>query len=555
MKFSARNIINACYGACRRFPVSVCMLVIMVFFAICCNHYPNSLPGGVYFFSIFYPATTALLCISFKLWQEEENDVCRRVIVQVVAHTVWLAACLYFSCKFPFEHSLPLPFTIVASALAILLSCWVLPFIKAPDDTQLWNFMWRTTVAAVVCACIALGLFIALGILIGSLRMLFGLYVNDKIIFDVFILCAGLVAPLLFMQLIPTGDRKHDGAVHVNRFARIVTSYILVPLVAAYVLTLYIYVIKVLLQWQLPNGGVSIPVAVLMALMLIAVFLMYPTRNDSALKINRLVLRWLPVIVLPLLIFMTIGIARRFDDYGVTVFRLYLALFNLWCYVVCAVLIVTRCKRFAWIISSFALAFLFFSVGPWSMGNITHYCLQKQVKSALVAAGCRKLPLGNSDYARCVKKLPKAQVTKITSQLIYLRDNFGPRSTARLISPQVNLNVPSDTLVLDDYIYSNFNNDQLVNIPKGATRVKYISQDAFFYIDDGTCSFTVLGGDKQCRFKISAHTLRNLEQDSASGKNALLLTSQDGSVLCVYRLYFDRSSGGDGAIDGLLFIK
>lgn len=99
MGISARNIINACYGGCRRFPASVCMLVIMVFSAICCNHYPTLLQDGFYFFLIFYPATTALLCISLKLWQEEENDLRRRVILQAVVHVVWLVACLYFRVR------------------------------------------------------------------------------------------------------------------------------------------------------------------------------------------------------------------------------------------------------------------------------------------------------------------------------------------------------------------------------------------------------------------------------------------------------------------------
>lgn len=553
MGISARNIINACYGGCRRFPASVCMLVIMVFFAICCNHYPTLLQDGVYFFLIFYPATTALLCISLKLWQEEENDLRRRVILQAVAHVVWLVACLYFSSKVPFDANLPVSFAIAAAVLSIVLSCWLLSFYKAPDDTQLWNFMWHTTVSVVVCAGIALALFIALGILIHSFRMLFGLIATDKVFSDVFILCFGLLAPLLFMQLIPAGDRKHDGSVHTNRFLNGVTHYLVVPLVTIYVLTLYVYAIKVLIRWQLPDGWVSTLVTVLMALMLIVIFLMYPTRNDVKMRFNRVVLRWLPVVVLPLLVFMTIGVARRLVDYGVTVFRLYLALFNLWCYVVCIVLIATRCKRFGWIISSFALAFLLFSVGPWSMGNVTRYCLQKQVKSALVAAGCRKLPLGNVDYSRCMKQLPPDKALAVNSKLLYLRDNYGSEATARLVDSHVSLEsvIVNDSLT-DDTFYTNYDFDQFVDIPEKVSKVKYVTQSAFFNVNGGACSFTVSADDRQCHFKISTATLHNMEQ--AAGKMPLLLKSQEGNVLCVYRLRFDRHAGGSGIVEGLLFI-
>ena len=61
-----------------------------------------------------------------------------------------------------------------------------------------------------------------------------------------------------------------------------------------------------------------------------------PSRvQEKQSAINEWIARWLPALVLPLLVLMTVGIIRRFNDYGVTINRLYLITLNIWCYIVC----------------------------------------------------------------------------------------------------------------------------------------------------------------------------------------------------------------------------
>lgn len=57
-------------------------------------------------------------------------------------------------------------------------------------------------------------------------------------------------------------------------------------------------------------------------------FGLYPTRMAHGKRMDELIARWLPAFVLPLLCLMTIGIIRRFNDYGVTINRLYLITLN-----------------------------------------------------------------------------------------------------------------------------------------------------------------------------------------------------------------------------------
>ena len=96
-----------------------------------------------------------------------------------------------------------------------------------------------------------------------------------------------------------------------------------------------------------------------------------PFSPPRTLRFEQRVARGLPIAILPLLVLMTIGIARRFNDYGITLNRLYLLTLNIWFYIVCIGLFVLRARRIQWIAVSFAGIFLLTSVLPVNYARLT----------------------------------------------------------------------------------------------------------------------------------------------------------------------------------------
>ena len=90
-----------------------------------------------------------------------------------------------------------------------------------------------------------------------------------------------------------------------------------------------------LVSWELPTGWVSWLIVALMTVCIAIQFGLYPARLENNKRFDNWIARWMPVLILPLLLLMTIGIVRRFNDYGITVNRLYLATLNGWFYFVC----------------------------------------------------------------------------------------------------------------------------------------------------------------------------------------------------------------------------
>jgi len=289
---------------------------------------------------------------------------------------------------------------------------------------------------------------IGVDLLVLSLDQLFGVDVDTKCYVYIAILCCLTLPLLMFLGLLPQGREKHDRRIRISSFLNGIIRYLFLPLAGCYLLVLYVYAIRILVRWELPDGWVSWLVVTLMAMCIGIVFGLYPTRikedepevydtNGDKSRMAGRVMRWLPMLVLPLLLLMTVGIVRRFLDYGITINRLYLLTLNLWFYAVCIGLIVGKARRISWIPVSFSLVFLLTSVLPVNYTSITRSVLHGKVKQALLEGNQYELPLSEQQYEAWAKSVSKEEADLIAGKLHYLQDWFGEESVADLVKEGV----------------------------------------------------------------------------------------------------------------------
>ena len=99
-------------------------------------------------------------------------------------------------------------------------------------------------------------------------------------------------------------------------------------------LVLYIYGIKILVTWELPEGYVTWSVTALVAEVLVVEFFLFPLSEKSLRPLGGLIKTALPALTLPLLVLMSVAIGYRINQYGFTTDRLYVLTFNIWCYMI-----------------------------------------------------------------------------------------------------------------------------------------------------------------------------------------------------------------------------
>lgn len=204
---------------------------------------------------------------------------------------------------------------------------------------------------------IGLILWAGISLLLFSLHQLFDIHFSGKCYAYIYYLCSITLALILFLGLLPQGEDKHNREPHSSEFLNGIIHYLFLPLTAGYLTVLYMYAARILVSWELPTGWVSWLIVALMTVCIAIQFGLYPKRLEENKRFDNWIARWMPVLILPLLLLMTIGIVRRFNDYGITVNRLYLATLNGWFYFVCIGLFAIKARRINWIPISFAIIF------------------------------------------------------------------------------------------------------------------------------------------------------------------------------------------------------
>lgn len=388
----------------------------------------------------YYLSVGTLLSLTLHLWCEEMKRIIPKIAVQAGMHLLLILDAIYL-----YSYSYEKSFTEIgiahgAGILAIGLSVFFLSFFKEKNDIPSWNFALSSITACVtanVIGCIMSG---GICFLILSVHKLFDLSIDSTCYLYVVILCNVCLSMFLFLGLLPQKQEKHNTRPLQHSFLNGVIHYLFLPLTGGYLIVLYIYALRILINWELPIGWVSWLVITLMTGCIVIEFGLYPSRMAQQKRTDNLIARWLPLFVLPLLFLMTIGIIRRFNDYGVTINRLYLITLNIWCYFVCITLIIIKAKRISWIPISFSLVFLLTSVLPVNYASITRQIIQKEVNQTIIHQNpMQNLPLSQEQHNQWLKTFSPEQARQINEKFIYLYEWFGKESICQWIDEDVSL--------------------------------------------------------------------------------------------------------------------
>lgn len=388
----------------------------------------------------YYLSVGTLLSLTLHLWCEEMKRIIPKIAVQAGMHLLLILDAIYL-----YSYSYEKSFTEIgiahgAGILAIGLSVFFLSFFKEKNDIPSWNFALSSITACVtanVIGCIMSG---GICFLILSVHKLFDLSIDSTCYLYIVILCNVCLSMFLFLGLLPQKREKHNTRPLQHSFLNGVIHYLFLPLTGGYLIVLYIYALRILINWELPIGWVSWLVITLMTGCIVIEFGLYPSRMAQQKRTDNLIARWLPLFVLPLLFLMTIGIIRRFNDYGVTINRLYLITLNIWCYFVCITLIIIKAKRISWIPISFSLVFLLTSVLPVNYASITRQIIQKEVNQTIIRQKpMLNLPLSQEQYNQWLKTFSPEQARQINEKFIYLYEWFGKESICQWIDEDVSL--------------------------------------------------------------------------------------------------------------------
>lgn len=417
-RLSLQNISETLLRVLKRFPVTTGLLVALTA-VLSYLLATETEPGRKLLCLLAFMSAGIVISLATSLWGEEQRDQRRRWIVESVSLALCAVYCvLLFLTDIIPDRGLP-AFYIgnIAWIVAIVILVPFGSFLREKDDLKAWHFILSLCVALLISGVVS-------GVMSGGLEgLLFGttalfeFELNEKAATVIMLVCSVLLFGMLFLALIPRGERKHNASSEMPSFLTKVVSWLLLPLLGCYIAVLYVYGINILIHWELPKGMLSWLVSAVMITYVLCYVLLYPQVLNKQSWQSKVLTFWLPIVILPLLVLMTVGVVRRFMDYGITAPRLYLLTLLIWFYAICIVMLVVPQKRFRWIALSFAALFVLSSGQPLNYYRI-----------------CRPILTAKIDKMFDNKVLTEEEMQKLQEDIAYMRTNYGEEYANRWVA-------------------------------------------------------------------------------------------------------------------------
>ncbi len=312
---------------------------------------------------------------------------------------------------------------LIQFALAALLCAAFAPFVRRHEANAFWQWNRALFVRFVVGGLFSVVLFGGLAIAIAAMKPLFGLHVPERTIFDLWLTVVFVFQPTYVFAGVP---RDFDALAEDRDYPivlRVFAQYLLVPLVALYLVILTVYLVKVLVTGQWPNGWIGWLVSSVSAAGLLAILLVHPVRDRDENRWIDTFTRWFFVLLLPAVGMLFAAIGKRIGQYGVTEERYDLFALAAWVTLIAVGYSWRRRADIRWIPMSLCAVALLTSFGPWGTYSVSRFDQTKRVLALVAELGVR--PDGTPSNAA---KLDFAARKKLSDAVRYLAGTHGVKA-------------------------------------------------------------------------------------------------------------------------------
>ena len=300
-----------------------------------------------------------------------------------------LAAGVLVLLYFHFERSAPLNVVqryVHLSATFHLLAS-VAPHLGVREPRGFWQYNLAILFRHLLATLYAAALFLGIALALAALDNLFGVDVPEMHYLRLFFLVLFVFHPLFFLAGVPRDFAAVDAELRYPGGLRVFSQYVMLPLVALYVVILTAYMGRVLLTGSWPSGWISYLVSGLAVAGVLSLLLVHPDRMDAGRNwIDRYALAfWIAIV--PSAAMVLLALWQRVDQYAVTERRYLLGVLALWLAGMALHAAITRSRNVKIIPLTLALLGAVTFAGPWSAYAVAERSQVNRLEEVLGAHG------------------------------------------------------------------------------------------------------------------------------------------------------------------------
>lgn len=273
---------------------------------------------------------------------------------------------------------------------ALLLLIMVAPYLTGGDDLSFWFFN-RQLWFGVIVSYAALILFAGgLSIALAAIDKLFGVDIDHELYLDIWMFASLVIGPVYALSWVPRRFEFTEEDCHDPPGLKFIVNWISVPMVVMYLLILYAYFIKIVMEGALPSGHLATMISGFVGAGVVTYLVSWPIRDKGSLQLKLFHKIFFPALIIPVG-FHFFAIIERVSAYGVTEQRYMLLLSAMWFGFLAIAFTMAKGKApIKAIPLTLAILFVFASFGPWGGVSVSGLSQYKRLESLLTQNGALK---------------------------------------------------------------------------------------------------------------------------------------------------------------------
>jgi hypothetical protein len=206
-----------------------------------------------------------------------------------------------------------------------------IPYINPKtSEKSFWEYNKNLFLNFILTAIFSLVLVLGVELAIAAVDNLFSLNIDNKLYPETGFFLAIFGSTLIFLLFNEKGLQELEKNQAYPLVLKFFTQFILIPLLIIYLVILYFYAGKIVLNWILPRGWVTYLVMAYSVVGILALLLVHPLKKEDARSWVKIFSDIFYFSLLPLLVLQYVAIFTRILEYGYTEARYYVLILALW---------------------------------------------------------------------------------------------------------------------------------------------------------------------------------------------------------------------------------
>ncbi len=298
------------------------------------------------------------------------------------------------------------------------------PFAGKGEVNGFWQFNKSLFLRLLEAGLYSFVLWAGLSVALAAVDNLFGIEVRPERYLQLWGIIVGLFNTWFFLSGVPENLELLEQETAYPKGLKVFTQYVLIPLVTVYVLILYAYLIKILIDWDWPRGWVANLVLGFSITGIFSLLLVFPVREHVENRWMKGFTKWYYFAEIPLVAVLLLAVLRRVNEYGITENRFFVIALGVWLAAIVIYFLLSRSASIKNIPASLCVLVFLGSFGPWGAFRVSEQSQLGRLEAILTDAGI----LRQGKIVRASQPVPFEQAQEISSIVRYIHNVHGVTS-------------------------------------------------------------------------------------------------------------------------------